>query len=103
MLGKIEVPKWISPPRPGALKCTYVGDDKSSIEFPVQFKVNGHTYTSFVPPEAVDLDNESILIHIIGSLEDGSYLIDLPSDTLTSGTRLTIHKDDPQLLIYDPV
>ena len=102
MLEKIEVPEWISPPRRGALQCTFVGDDQSSIEFPVQFKVNGHTYTSFVPAETVDLERRRVLIHIIGSLKDGSYLIDLPSDTLTSGTRLKVRRDDPEL-IYDPV
>ena len=102
MLGRIEIPEWLTPPRPGALKCTYVGDDESSIEFPVQFKVNGNIYTSFVPAEAVDFDKGQIFIRIIGSLNDGSYLIDLPSDTLTSGPRLKVHKDDPHL-IYDPL
>ncbi len=102
MLEKLETPNWISPPQQGALRCSYVDDEKSSIEFAVQFKVNGHTYTSFVPAEAVDLNKKRISIHIIGSLKDGSYLIDLPSDTLTSGTRLKIRRDDPEL-IYDPV
>ena len=102
MLEKLESLEWISPPRQGALQCIYVGDDESSIEFPVQFKVNGHIYTSFVPAEAVDLNKKRISIHIIGSLKDGSYLIDLPSDTLTSGTRLKVRRDDLEL-IHDPI
>lgn len=102
MLEQLESLEWISPPKRGALQCSYVGDDESSIDFPVQFKVNGHIYTSFVPAEAVDLDKRRIVIHVIGSLKDGSYLIDLPSDTLTSGTRLKVHRDDPEF-IYDPV
>ena len=102
MLEKLEIPEWLSPPRRGALQCTYVGDDESSIEFPVQFKVNGHTYTSFVPTEAIDVEAKTIFVYVIGSLRDGFYLVDLPSDTLTSGTRLKVHKGDPGL-IYDPV
>ena len=102
MLDKLETPKWFSSPQQGALRCTYLDEDDSSIEFTVQFKVNGHTYTSFVPGEAIDFKEKWIAVCIIGSLEDGSYLIDLPSDTLTSGTRLKIHRSDPQL-IYDPV
>ena len=102
VLGKIEIPEWISPPRQGALQCTYVDKDVSSMECTVQFKVNGNTYTSFVPTEAVDLQEKRISIHVIGLLSDGSYLVDLPSDTLISGTRIKVHKDEPEL-IYDPV
>ena len=71
MLGKFEVPKWLSPPRQGALRCTYVGEGESSIEFTVQFKVNGHTYTSFVPVKAVDKKEKRISVYVIGSLRDG--------------------------------
>lgn len=102
MLGNIEIPEWLSPPQQGALQCTYVDEDVSSMECTVQFKVNGHIYTSFVPSEVIDVKAKRISVYVIGSLQDGSYLVDLPSDTLTSGTRLKVHKGDPGL-IYDPV
>ncbi len=102
MLDRIEIPKWLSPPRQGALRCTYIDQDLSSMEYTVQFKVNGRTYTSFVPKEVVDIKEKQMLVHVIGSLKDGSHLVDLPSDTLISGTRIKIRKDEPGL-IYDPL
>ena len=98
MFRKLEIPKWISPPRQGTLRCIYVGEGSTSMEFTVQFKVNGHTYTSFVPTEAIDQKKKEMSIHVIGSLSDGSYLVDLPSDTLISGTRIKVPKDDPELI-----
>ena len=97
----IEIPEWISPPQPGELVCTYVGKGLAYMEHTVQFMIDGRTYTSFVPEDTVDADRRTLAVRVVGSLNDGSYLIDLPSDTLTSGTRLKIQKDAPEL-IYDP-
>ena len=96
-----ETPEWISPPQPGELACTYVGKGLAFMEHTVQFIVDGRTYTSFVPEDTVDAEKKTMSVRVVGSLKDGSYLIDLPSDTLTSGTRLKIQKGAPEL-IYDP-
>ena len=96
-----ETPEWFSPPRPGALTCTYVGEGTALPEHTVQFMVDGRSYTSFVPVGAVDAERKRMRVSIVGLLKDRSYLIDLPSDTLTSGTRLKIKEGAPEL-IHDP-
>ncbi len=98
---KFEMPEWISPPRRGTLKCVYVGKGDVDWERAVQFEVDGHRYTSLVPAEAVDLDQKTLQISIIGLLADGSYLVDLPAETFTSGPRFQIRGDAPEL-IYAP-
>ena len=97
---KLEMPEWIWPPLSGVLKCSYVGRGDVEWQRAVQFEIDECKYTSLVPAEAVDEEQETITISIIGSLEDGTYLMDLPAETLTSGPRLRIRKDDP-ILVYD--
>ena len=97
---KLEKHEWISPPLQGSLKCYYVGRGDVEWQRAVQFEIDERKYLSLVPKEAVDEEQKTMMISIVGSLEDGAYLIDLPAETLTSGPRLRIRKDDP-ILIHD--
>ena len=97
---KLEKHEWIWPPLQGSLKCYYVGRGDVEWQRAVQFEIDERKYLSLVPKEAVDEEQETMTVSIIGSLEDGTYLIDLPAETLTSGPRLRIRKDDP-VLVYD--
>ncbi len=97
---KLEMPEWIWPPWPVSLKCSYVGRGDVEWQRAVQFEIDERKYTSLVPAEAVDEEHETMTVSIIGSLNDGTYLMDLPAETLTSGPRLRIRKDDP-ILTYD--
>ena len=97
-MAHFETPEWISPPRSGELECVYVGRGDVDWQFAVQFDVDGYLYTSLVPAEAVDPVRKRLRIKIIGSLKDGSYLVDLPAETFTSGPRLQIRKDAPVLV-----
>ena len=96
-----EMPRWISPPGIGILMCDYVGDGDLDSQRAVQFVVEGRRYTSLVPADSVDSKQKRMQISIVGSLKDGSYLVDLPAETFTSGPRMRIHKDAPEL-IYAP-
>ena len=98
---KVEIPNWISPPKRMALKCTYISDRSAAPERMVKFKVGGKVYTSFVPVDAVDSSRKQMFVYAVGSVKDGSYLLDLPSDTFTTGARLKVSRDAPEL-IYDP-
>ena len=98
---KFEMPKWISPPQQGALKCVYVGKGDMDWERAVQFEVDGRRYMSLVPAESVDSERKTLSVSIIGSFTDGSYLVDLPAETFTSGPRLQIKNDAPEL-VYAP-
>lgn len=97
---KIEMPEWIWPPLSGALKCYYVGRGDVEWQRAVQFEIDERKYLSLVPKESVDEEQKTMTVRIIGLLKDGTYLIDLPAETFTSGPRLRIRKDDP-ILIHD--
>lgn len=98
---KFEMPKWISPPQQGTLKCIYVGKGDVDWERAVQFEVDGRKYLSLVPVDSVDAERKTLSVNIIGSFKDGSYLVDLPAETFTSGPRFQIRGDAPEL-IYAP-
>lgn len=99
---KFEIPKWISPPQPGALKYTDISSDTDPIgEYAVRFEINGRSYLSFVPVGYIDRKRKLISVSVIGSLKDGAYLIELPRETLTSGNRMKVQKGAPEL-VYDP-
>ena len=95
---KFEMPKWISPPQRGSLKCIYVGKGDMEWERAVQFEVGGRKYMSLVPADSVDAERKTLSVSIFGSLSDGSYLVELPAETFTSGPRLQIQKDAPELI-----
>ena len=98
---KFEMPKWISPPQRGTLKWIYVGKGDVEWERAVQFEVDGRKYLSLVPVDSVDAERKTLNVSIIGSFKDGSYLVDLPAETFTSGPRFQIRGDAPEL-IYAP-
>ena len=64
----------------------------------VQFEVGGRKYMSLVPADSVDAERKTLSVSIFGSLSDGSYLVELPAETFTSGPRLQIQKDAPELI-----
>ena len=99
---KFEIPKWLSPPQSGALKYTEISKETDPIgEYAVRFKINGRSYLSFVLAEDIDTERKLMRISVIGFLNDGSYLIELPRETLTSGNRMKVQKGAPEL-VYDP-
>ncbi len=99
---KFEMPEWISPPQPGALRYTDISNDTDPIgEYVIRFEVNGRSYLSFVPAGYIDHERELMRVSVVGLLKDGSYLIELPSDTFTSGNRMKVQKGAPEL-VYDP-
>ena len=98
---KVEIPKWFSPPRLMALKCTFISEKNSAPEHVVRFEVGGKSYTSVVPMGAIDPERQRIFVYAIGASKDGSYLLDLPSDTFTTGSRIKVRRDAPEL-VHDP-
>ena len=82
---------WISPPQPGALKYTEISSESDPIgEYAIRFTVNDRSYLSFVPGEYLNFKRRLLHVSVIASVEDGSYLVSLPRDTLTSGTTMKV-------------
>ncbi len=90
------------PPQLGALRFTDISNNTDPIgEYAVRFEINGRSYLSFVLADYIDHERELIRVSVVGALKDGSYLSELPSDTMTSGNRMRVLKDAPEL-VYDP-
>ena len=93
---------WISPPQPGALKYTEISSESDPIgEYVIRFMVGDRSYLSSVLAEDLDLERKLLRVSLIAHVEDGSYLVSLPRETLTSGTTVKVWEDAPEL-VYDP-
>ena len=83
------------------LKCTYI-DPEDHIEKGVMFKVDGRSYVTWAQKHMLNEENKTLLVTAVGRYEDGSYLIYLPVDTLSTGRGLKVPQDAPELVIHDP-
>lgn len=99
---KIKMPELISPPQPGALRYTDISSETDPIgEYAVRFSIDDRSYLSFVHAKYIDLKRKLVSVSVIGKFDDGWYVIDLPSETLTSGSRMKVREGAPEL-VYDP-
>ena len=92
-----QIPVWLSQPEPAKIQCTFVGRGLGKEEYSVQFIGNGESYTAFVPSVYIDPATKQMDILIVAEVGD-EFLIDLPVDTLTSGTRIRIPKLAEELI-----
>ncbi|PKB70420.1 MAG: hypothetical protein BZY87_10670 [SAR202 cluster bacterium Io17-Chloro-G6] len=95
----INIPQWRPNPEQVKIRCTDIRHDMSPNEMVVQFKVNGNSYTLFVMPSMVNVEERTMDAMIIADLDDSGFLIDLPSETLTSGPRIQISQKDAETVI----
>lgn len=59
----------------------------------VQFKVHGEQFVSFVPRKYVDLEKK-LMYGVVFAEYEGNLLVDIPAETLTSGPRIRVPKDE---------
>lgn len=89
----MQVPQWREAPEQVRIRCQQVLPGERSNERIVQFRVNGDCYTAFVPVEFVNEDEKTLAAIIIADYGD-SWLLDIPSETLTSGSRIRVREED---------
>lgn len=92
-----RVPDWRSEPKQVWISCQdmrEVGD-----ELLVQFLANGETYTAFVHKRFVDRDNKWLQGYIIADWDE-DLLVDLPSETLTSGSRILVRHTEQDSVLH---
>ena len=92
---------WFETGLDAELKCTYI-EPEDHVEKGVTFKVGGRTYSTWAQPHMLNEENKTLLVTVVARYEDGSYLIYLPVDTLSSGIGLKVAQDAPELVIHDP-
>ena len=94
----MQVPQWWEEPEPVELRCEKVLPGQHSNECIVQFKVNGDHFTAFVPIEFVNEKELTLAARIIADFGD-SWLIDIPSETLTSGPRIRVGEKEKESVV----
>lgn len=97
----IEFAERIKPPLLADIKCTYIKEGTARGEHGVGFNVDGKSYISWVPESMVDVKNRTLRVIVAGLYKDGSRLVYLPAETLTTGRGLRISKNAPEMTIHD--
>jgi len=59
-------------------------------ELALQFNIQGRQFVTFVPANYVDETRNALVVMVIGTLEDGNYLVELPRETTAGGSKLRI-------------
>ena len=93
-----QAPQWRTEPKAVEIKCDHVRQGNDPAEFIVQFRVRGAEFTAFVPKKFVNSSNKVLKGFIVADV-DGDWLVDLPVETLTSGSRIRVHKNDQVILL----
>ena len=87
--------EWKKPPENVWLKCMEVSAKEHQPfyrifqEYVVQFCTNGLLYTAFVPEEFMDVENGRLAAQVVAEYGD-DLLVDIPVETLTTGTRVRV-------------
>ena len=94
--------KWRTEPLNIWLQCSRINSDiqqfRALNELVVHFEINGSKYTAFVPEEFVDIEKQLISAMIVADCGN-DYLVDLPVETLTSGTRFLVPESEKDNLV----
>ena len=93
-----SIPTWRPEPEPVRIRCQLITKGPQSNELIVQFKIDGDEFTAFVPEQFVDQLNKTLAGFIVADFGD-SWLIDIPSETLTSGSRIRVPQTEKQSVI----
>lgn len=94
-----RIPDWKVPPEPVQIKCTVIRDSGHPGELIVQFESKREKYTAFVPDFVVDRERQTIYAYIVAEVDPDAWLVDLPAETLTTGPRIRVDKDEEGKLL----
>ena len=92
------IPTWRPEPEQVWIRCQTVKKGSRPEELLVKFKVNGDEYMAFVPEHLVNTDIPGLMALIIGDYGD-NVLIDLPTETLTTGSRISVPESEMESVI----
>ena len=85
----MQIPTWRHEPEIVWIRCQAIKEGSQPKEMIVQFKVNGDEFIAIVPHQFVNLGMSALRGLIVADYGD-SWLIDLPTETFTSGSRIRV-------------
>ena len=93
----MNIPTWRLKPVPVLIRCD-IKQGMDDGELVVQFTIDDTNYVSFVPEHFVDREQSSLRAVIVADYEN-SWLVDIPTETLTSGRRLRVPKEEQETVV----
>ncbi len=84
-------------PQAVELSCETIEQGFLPREKSVILVVDGTEYLAFVPDSQVNEAKNTLNAILLGKWPDGTFLVELPGETLTSGSKLRVTQD---LLMY---
>ena len=93
-----QLPEWRNQPELIWIRCNTVNKVEQNKEYVVQFKTNGGEYTAFVPEQFIDDKISGLKAYIVADIGD-SCLVDIPVETLTSGSRIRLQNCEKNSVI----
>ena len=73
---------------------SYVGPGMTPDERIVKFIIGGNQYVGWMPDYSVNETRKWLKAFIVADFDDGRWLIEIPDETLTSGSRIFVPKED---------
>ncbi len=95
-----QIPTWRSKPEPVSIKVELLGKDWSG-RLLASFTVGGKKYVATVDAALIDEKTNSMRALIIADVGRG-FLVDLPGESLSAGSRIHIGKDELRKLVLSP-
>ena len=81
------IPTWRSEPEPVLIKIKIVGTNWSG-QILAEFIVGGETYVATVDEDLIDKAQNKMRALIIADIGASNYLVDLPGESLSAGSRI---------------
>ena len=98
----MQIPTWRTEPELVWIRCKAIKEGTKPEEIIVQFRVNGDEYTAFVPSQFVNPEIPALQGLIVADYGD-SWLVDLPTETLTSGSRIRVSGSEKAAVIISTI
>ena len=73
-----------------------IGKDELSGELHAEFEARGQKYVATVKEERIDQSGNRMPAFIIADVEDDNYLVELPGESLSLGSRVQVRAEDIQ-------
>ena len=87
-----QIPTWRHEPEHVSIKVALLGKDWRG-HLLASFKVGGREYVALVTPMLIDETASSMPVVIIADVGD-KFLVDLPGESLSAGSRILVNADD---------
>ena len=98
MANSLNIPQWRIEQQPVWIACQDMRELPELDEYVVEFRANGQTYIAFVPTQFINTSISGLAGQIIADVSEG-LLVDIPTETLSSGARIIVKSDEKDQVI----